>query len=142
MSELHFRLEPDAPTDVREQFKKVYDDIISDNPSKFNPYLIIWVQELENHNIGTDMDRQVLNRAEGGIGGDNNRTNRQLRFFNNGERSRKFGEVTLISLPSDDGSCMWNMEDLNEFGNAFLNIFPCTTHSYINFYITDGSTSD
>ena len=102
---LRFRLYSDAPPEIRTLYKQAYDDILSDDSERFYLYLHKWIDKLKEDEIGTDIDRQYLNRAEGGIGGNDNRKNRQIRFFNSIEHMtsfRKFGEITLRAESSDD----------------------------------------
>jgi hypothetical protein len=99
---LKFRLFSDAPSGVSSLYKKVYNDIISEDTGRFDKYIFMWLERLREENIGTDIDRQYLKR---GIGGNDNRKNRHIRFFNSIEHEttfRKFGEITFRAEPSDD----------------------------------------
>jgi hypothetical protein len=136
---LKFRLFSDAPSGVSSLYKKVYDDIISEDIGRFDKYIFMWLERLREENIGTDIDRQYLKRAEGGIGGNDNRKNRQIRFFNSIEDKttfRKFGEITFRAEPSDDASCKWDIDELVEFGNKFKEIIESYVASHsIDFYV-------
>ena len=134
---LRFRLFSDAPPGVRKKYTEVYDDIVSNDADRFEKYLQSWLDNLRNEGIGTAVDTQFLNRPEGGIGGDSNKNDRQIRFYNAFERKttfRKFGEITLRCTSSDDGLMVWSMKDLFEFGGSFkesLKSYGCE----IDFYI-------
>ena len=136
---LRFRLYSDAPRDVRALYKNAYDDIMSDNPRRFDQYIYKWIDNLEENGIGTEIDRHYLQRAEGGIGGNDNRKNRQIRFFNSSESMltfRKFGEITLRAEPSDDKKDKWDVEELVEFGEKFKQVLESSVMSHcIDFYI-------
>ena len=96
----------------------------------------MWINKLKEDEIGMDIDRQYLERAEGGIGGNDNRKNRQIRFFNSIERFRKFGEITLRAEPSDDEMCKWDVEELVQFGEKFKEVLESSVVSNcIDFYI-------
>ena len=136
---LRFRLYSDAPSEIRALYKQAYDDILSDDSRRFDRYLYRWIDKLKEDEIGTDIDRQYLNRAEGGIGGNDNRKNRQIRFFNTIEQVtgfRKFGEITLRAEPSDDERCKWDVEELVRFGEKFKEAVESSVGSNcIDFYI-------
>ena len=138
---LRFRLYSDAPPKFRALYKQAYDDIVSDDKKRFNPYLHMWIGLLDEEQIGTNIDRQYLNRAEGGIGGDDNRQNRQIRFATARSMEHqtsflKFGEITLRAEPSDNKRCKWNIEELVQFGEKFKEVLESSVGSNcIDFYI-------
>tara|TARA_B100001063_G_C16622022_1_gene481208 strand:- start:519 stop:776 length:258 start_codon:yes stop_codon:yes gene_type:complete len=68
--------------------------------------------------------------AEGGIGGNDNRKNRQIRFFNSIEHEtsfQKFGEITLRAEPLDDERC--DVEELVQFGEKFKEVLESSVVS-------------
>jgi hypothetical protein len=136
---LRFRLLSDAPSDVRKRYKDVYDDILSGDRERFEPYLQSWIGVLQDEGIGTSVDTQLLNRCEGGIGGSTNKTDRQIRFYNDLERSttfKRFGEITLRSTDADDKSAVWTVEDLSAFGEAFKDSLEAkVSPGCIDFYV-------
>ena len=136
---LRFRLYSNAPPEIRTLYKQAYDDIMSDDSERFDRYLYLWINKLKEDEIGTGIDRQYLKRAEGGIGGNDNRKNRQIRFFNSTEHDtsfRKFGEITLRAEPSDDEMCKWDVEELVQFGEKFKEVLESSVVSNcIDFYI-------
>lgn len=136
---LRFRLYSDAPPEIRELYKQAYDDILSNDSERFDRYLHKWIDKLKEDEIGTDIDWQCLNRAEGGIGGNDNRKNRQIRLFNSIEHKtsfRKFGEITLRAEPSDDEMCKWSVEELVQFGDKFKEVLESSVVSNcMDFYI-------
>ena len=136
---LRFRQHADAPPEIRGLYKQAYDDILSNDSSRFDRYIHMWIDKLKDDEIGTEIDRQYLNRVEGGIGGNDNRKNRQIRFFNSIEHKttfRKFGEITLRAQPSNDERYKWDVEELVEFGNKFKEVLESSVVSdCIDFYI-------
>jgi len=135
---LRFRLHTDAPSKIKKRYEKVYEDIVI--REKVTLYLNYWIWKLEGDEIGKLSDRQLLDRCEGGIGGDSNKTDRQIRFHNEMERmscGRTFGEITLLSIPSDDGTETWTPEELKQFGEAFSEMLndQIGTSGAIDFYV-------
>ena len=60
---LRFRLHSDAPPEIRALYKQAYDDILSDDSERFYQYLYKWIAKLEEDDIGTEIDREYLNRC-------------------------------------------------------------------------------
>ncbi len=143
---LRFRLNADVPLEAQEKYKKnIYIPLCGRGmPHNFVPhcdpniYIARWLDILEHKNIGTPTDRQLLNRCEGGIGGDSNVTNRQIRFYNERENYswKRFGEITLCAIPSDDGTATWTPTELVAFGKAFVQVIEYyITCEGVDFYI-------
>ena len=151
---LRFRLHADAPADVKEKYNKIYiplcgakgysyflgvEDTHVDDEKLLHDMLKRWLIILESENVGTPTDRQLLDRAEGGIGGNSNLADRQIRFDNGREKiSRlRFGEITLRAMPSDDGKTAWTPGELVSFGNAFVKVveYYTGTNGVIDFYL-------
>ena len=136
---LRFRLYSDAPATIRELYMNTYDDILSKDSQRYDRYIQMWITILKDEDIGNEIDRKYLNRREGGIGGNDNQKDRQIRFFNHNEHlisCRKFGEITLRAEQSDDGICKWNVNELIEFGNKFKEMLEIMIGSEcIDFYI-------
>ena len=135
--ELRFRQHTDAPSEFRELYKKVYDDLMAKDGYRFDAYLHMWIDKLKNDNVGTAVDRQYLNRAEGGIGGNDNDKHRQIRLPAHGEPFwGKFAEISLLAIPSNDEECKWDLEELVEFGEKFKEVLQSSVLSTsIDFYI-------
>ena len=136
---LRFRLHSGVLPEIRALYKQAYDDILSNDSERFDRYLHMWIDKLKEDEIGTDIDRLYLNRVEGGIGGNDNRKNRQIRFFNSIEHKttcRKFGEITLRAQPSDDERYKWDVKELAEFGEKFKEVLESSVvANCIDFYI-------
>lgn len=76
-----------------------------------------WIEQLGERDFGTHADRQILRRTEGGIGGNSNRTDRQVRFWSPwtkevGKRPKRLQNTIMLNLlPSWDGTNCWSCED-------------------------------
>lgn len=136
---LRFRLYSNAPPEIRALYKQAYDNILSDDSERFDRYIYMWIDKLKEDEIGTDIDRQYLKRTEGGIGGNDNKKNRQIRFFNSIEQETdflKFGEITLRAEQSDDERRKWDVKELVQFGKKFKEVLEWSVVSNcIDFYI-------
>ena len=136
---LRFRLHSNAPSTIRQLYMNTYDDILSRDSQRFDRYIRMWINILKEEHIGKEIDWQYLNRIEGGIGGNDNQKDRQLRFFNQNEHKlscRKFGEITLRAEQSNDGVCKWDIEELIKFGDKFKEMLEIMIGSEsIDFYI-------
>ena len=135
--ELRFRQHTDASSKFRELYQKVYDDLLVGDGYRFDAYLRMWIDKLKDANVGTAVDRQYLDRAEGGIGGNDNRKHRQIRLPAHREpRWKEFGEISLLAIPSGDDECKWDLEELVEFGEKFKEVLQSSVLSEsIDFYI-------
>eukprot|EP01047_Picozoa_sp_COSAG01_P037854 COSAG01_NODE_3035_length_6690_cov_15.742073_3_plen_402_part_00 len=83
-----------------------------------------WIGQLREHNFGTDIDLQILQRAEGGIGGASNVRDRQVRFDTNfarqGVRPKYLDSAIMLNLlPSYDGASCWSCEDEDVLWDTF-----------------------
>lgn len=136
---LRFRLYSNAPPDFRTRYSEVYEDLLSEDSQRFDSYIHSWISELEKDEIGTPVDRTYLKRVEGGIGGCNNLTCRQLRLFNQTEKLtsfRKFGEITLYARASGNEKDVWSIGELLEFGEKFKQVLESRLGGMcLDFYI-------
>lgn len=131
--QLRYRQHADAPLEFRERYHCAYNDISS---GRVNPYLSQWIVALESHRVGTENDRKLLDRCEGGIGGDSNSTCRQIRVSMDNGPMLSFGEVVFEARPSGDGTQQWSIDELLSIGRCFKCVLeqhirsPC-----IDFYV-------
>lgn len=136
---LRFRLLRDAEADARKRFSSVHRDFLSINQVRFDPYIRSWIQVLESEGAGRGVDRQYLRRAEGGIGGNDNWSCRQMRLFNRLSSKLKrwnFREITIRAEPSLDAIEVWTRDELLEFGEAFKRVIEeRVAPGSIDFYI-------
>ena len=92
-------------------------------------YLNLWISRLIKRRESdkmfnpSDKDLQLLQRREGGLGGNNNQTDRQLRFMGDpGDTAHQFTgeeEICIIAFPSNDGKEVWNPVELCIFAEEF-----------------------
>ena len=121
--ELRFTLHADSPKKFIDAFRQLKAEL---EIHEHGDIMSAWVNELNEQKIGNAVDRQRLNRSEGGIGGGCNMTNRQLRLseYRNllGISSRKenddMNDIKLLALDSDDHSSVWSIADVQVFGRA------------------------
>ena len=136
---MRFRLHSDASLEHRGCYNKIYMEILSNDRAMFDKYIYAWMSMLKEKHIGTETDRKYLDRFEGGIGGNSNNTNRQIRLHNDYELLctwHKYNEITFQAVPSDNGESTWDTNELLEFGNAFKEVLETYMNSRcIDFYI-------
>jgi len=133
--QLRYRQHPDAPLEYREKYRRAYDDISS---GRVHLYLSRWIAALQSHGVGTENDRKILDRSEGGIGGNSNSTCRQIRVAMTRERIPMlcFGEIVFEAQPSGDGNQQWSADELLSIGRCFKCVLETQVASpCIDFYI-------
>jgi hypothetical protein len=103
-----FKMDNDMPPNVMRKWTKL---CVAGSMPK--PVIAAW-----RHRFGTDaevLDRW-LQRCEGGVGGDDNRTDRQIRYIPVGDRpvfpKEKEPTFWVLPLSPDDGTDPWTLEDL------------------------------
>ena len=121
---LRFRIHLDAPASVQRRYDKIYGEFAATmfpDRAAIEPYLLQWIARLSKVAAGTSVDWQLLDRAEGGIGGGNNVTDRQIRPFCDSEHlpGMKFKEITFSASDSSDGTAVWTLAELREFVGQF-----------------------
>ena len=112
---LGLRLHSDSPPQFQHGWDKLLADITNGDTVEV---CSMWLKELENCEIGTHEDRQLLRRCEGGIGGDCNRTCRQMRFSSFQTPWLNYNDLVLGVMPSDDANSTWTTEEAWGFGEA------------------------
>jgi len=127
---LRYRLHSDAPAEFSKRWQWICSNIKED--PKREALLTQWigrmqalVAEMPEGLAGQvhEGDLEILNRCEGGIGGDSNARDRQMRFEEFSFPWSDYGEITVHALPSDDKLCMWMLEDVKLFGQGLLDVF-------------------
>jgi len=125
---IRFRQHHDAPKEFKTTWETLKKEIANNSPHVVEQ----WLCELDvETNALNPRDLLYLERAEGGIGGGNNMTDRQIRFdfdytFRGRKRRKRMGwdhnEIILHAQPSADGTCIWLPEDLTPFKDAFSRV--------------------
>lgn len=138
--QIHFFLQNNIPHNLRnsqhQKFLKIVKDIHGwENTGK---YIQKWIETakynkssdiLPVHSSIADVDLTPLNRSEGGIGGNNNITDRQIRFFDKDllatlktpkdDLPCAWEDIVLTVLPSDDGLKYYTYEEAYFLADAF-----------------------
>ena len=74
MIELQFQMDGDAPPNYRHKWNALKDH---EDRDLLNTIIDLWRRECK---LDSNMNLPILDRVEGGLGGNNNRTDKQLRF--------------------------------------------------------------
>ena len=117
--EIRFNIEENAPDNYKNNWIKYVNNI---NIKKdFCNTLCIRAKELMN--IYSNKELPLLNRLEGGLGGDSNITDKQMRFtiFFRSEKSEYF--ITLFPYNSSNGEDKWTFEKLGDIIQSFESVF-------------------
>jgi len=113
---LRFKLDFDAT----EKYIKKWNKIKKESETTNNEYL---VEEIKNNcKLESNKNLPYLQRNEGGLGGDNNQNNKQIRFRFN-FNSYKFDDDILLSvLNSDLKNEKWSYEELDDILRSFIKV--------------------
>jgi hypothetical protein len=126
---LQFELDADAhpiPTDIWKRILRY--------PIDEENILDLWRGYCE---LNSNRSLPELNRIEGGLGGDNNKTDKQVRFDEYTDRklpSAKNDTIKIIIRDSDDGLNRWSIEELADLVQAFVR--TCNHIIEANSYVT------
>ena len=122
--QLRFQLHTDAPQKWIDEWDAVTQAIHGGQVTNYE-FATEWVNMLDARGIGRAADRHVLQRWEGGIGGNSNQHDRQLRFC---EEHRMRGlclprnTIVVDAINSDDGTSRWTSRALAPFKTAFQQV--------------------
>ena len=113
---LRFKLDFDATEKYIEKWNKIK----KESETTDNEYL---VEEIKNNcKLESNKNLPYLQRNEGGLGGDNNQNNKQIRFRFNCN-SYKFDDDILLSvLNSDLKNEKWSYEELDDILRSFIKV--------------------
>lgn len=113
---LRFKLDFDATEKYIEKWNKIKKESETTN----NKFL---VEEIKNNcKLESNKNLPYLQRNEGGLGGDNNQNNKQIRFRFN-FNSYKFDDDILLSvLNSDLKNEKWSYEELDDILRSFIKV--------------------
>jgi hypothetical protein len=122
---LRFRIDSDAPTKYIERWKEIKRECENSD----NKYI---VEQIKNNcRIASNKTLPYLERCEGGLGGNNNILNKQIRF-----RMEEYENVILLH-PSNSETQKWTYDELDDIIRSFtivLNdkMFPLHKWMYLN----------
>ena len=122
--QLRFKLFRDAPETFRVTWRQIMTIFYSGEGTN-DPFMQLFITEMTKRGIGMLEDRQILKRTEGGIGGDSNTMNRQIRVqerFPNKRLPRCEDPETIVlvlrNASATDGS-KWSLNEIFDIGDAF-----------------------
>ncbi len=106
--------------DTTEKYIEKWNKIKKESETTDNEYL---VEEIKNNcKLESNKNLPYLQRNEGGLGGDNNQNNKQIRFRFN-FNSYKFDDDILLSvLNSDLKNEKWSYEELDDILRSFIKV--------------------
>jgi hypothetical protein len=129
-----FRQHNDAPN----QFKLRWKNLLAAIATNPNRVIAEWIEKLQSGADGVHEDDTqsldtpprasdlvLLKRAEGGIGGGDNRACRQIRFGQMVWRRGTpwdYGEITLCARQSWDGTDTWTLAELRVYRDTFSEV--------------------
>lgn len=115
--ELRFKLDFYAP----EKYIKKWNNIKKESEITNNKYL---VDEIKiNCKLESNKKLPYLDRCEGGLGGNSNQNNKQIRFRMNINNKFKFdNDILLYVLNSDCGNEKWSYEELDDILRSFIKV--------------------
>lgn len=104
---LRFRIDSDAPTKYIERWKEIKRECENSD----NKYI---VEQIKNNcRISSNKTLPYLERCEGGLGGNNNILDKQIRF-----RMEKYENVILLH-PSNSETQKWTYDELDDIIRSF-----------------------
>lgn len=114
--QVRYRQHTDAPRSFRRAYKRLFHQVTVEH--NYTPLLEAWSRQLTAKELGRAKDRELLNRHEGGLGGNSNTKDRQIRLCHARNPSCEYHEFVLEFIPSDDGTEVWPFELVQAFGEC------------------------
>lgn len=114
---LCFSIDNNIPKKYIIKFEKLKHQLENNDNNHFSYSIKEYCKLAINKNL------PILNRCEGGLGGDNNLLNKQIRYNMSFNSSNIDYEIKLNVLNSDDISGeKWTYEELNDIMRAFIKL--------------------
>lgn len=122
--QIHFYLHKDTPPEYQKYWNEVLAMIDGYGPDR-NEELNFWQSFMK---LDSNKRLPILNRSEGGLGGDNNKTDKQIRFSE--DNHSRFDEFDLLNISkfkpivmdvraSYDGVKTWNLAEIRDLEDSF-----------------------
>lgn len=134
--ELRFYIDNDAPEEYINRWKEL--KLKCENGDNK-----IIVEKIKSYcKLSVNKELPYLERSEGGLGGNNNKTNKQIRFReyfgNNDYRYKKDNDIILQEITSSDNE-KWTYDELDDLVYAFIktanfNIKADCVNGYITMF--------
>ena len=117
---LRFQLYPYAPEEFRRRWERLKDAIECGSQKTGRCIMARWV---EHCRVDSNRRLPVLHRQECGIGGDNNQTDKQIRFLRSRSDIRHPHDITADyirnGLSGKDEAEKWSYEEITDLVGAF-----------------------
>lgn len=111
---LRFKLDFDAPNKYIEEWNKIKKESETTNNKYF-------VEEIKsNCKLESNKNLPYLERVEGGLGGNNNQINKQIRFIFNFNSCKLYNDILLNVLNSDLKNEKWTYVELDDILRSFI----------------------
>ena len=123
MININFTLNPFSCNEARECWKKFKESI--DKNFEFRDILI--KEWLHNCKINSNKNLPILQRFEGGMGGNDNKINKQIRFYK--DRNNKATEYNIIFYVYNAEEEKWTLQELDDLTYGFG---KCLKERYFN----------
>jgi hypothetical protein len=125
--QLRFRIDSDAPNNYIKKFKKLKEKIENGDNNHFSCKIKDYCKLESNRNL------PILNRMEGGLGGNNNIINKQIRYRHNLKKYLDNYNDIILSVQNSDIE-KWTFEELDDIIYVFIKIF----NTYMNTECING----
>jgi hypothetical protein len=103
---------------ITEKCKNNFRGMIKSEKYKTSEFLL---KVVKNCNLESNKKLPLLNRTEGGLGGDSNTENKQLRFFEN-YNIKNMKSIRIILYNSYNEKEIWTNEEIYDFTASFVEI--------------------
>jgi hypothetical protein len=105
---------------VLNKYKKEWEKIKEGCENTDNKYL---VEEIKEYcKLESNKNLPYLNRCEGGLGGDDNKNNKQIRFRTNNKTTKEDDNILLYVLDSDLKIEKWTYEELDDILRSLIKV--------------------
>ena len=113
---LRFKLDFNAPNKYIEDWNKIKKESETTNNKNL-------VEEIKNNcKLESNKNLPYLKRCEGGLGGDNNKNNKQIRFRFNFNSHNFDNDILIDILNSDLKNEKWTYEELDDTLRSFIKV--------------------
>lgn len=113
---LRFRLDTDAPQDYMKRWENLKQEC-ENHKRNNNTFFQHWKQKCS---LLSNINLPILDRVEGGLGGNNNTVDKQLRFRSGFGNSVVIKDHDIVMNIYNSDTEKWTYEELDDLINAFV----------------------
>jgi len=113
--QIRFKIDSDSPKEYTDKFCKLRDDIEGGD----NQHISLQIKD--NCKLDVNKYLPILNKTEGGLGGSNNRMNKQIRYRANFKTYLDNKSDIIFDVYNSDID-KWTYEELDDIVLAFLKV--------------------